>query len=67
MAAEHSPSARDLVMTQADLPPGIDVPPPSEEHGLSADLLRDIQQLADRVGGMDRLRDIVATLAGMTK
>lgn len=60
----------DLVMTQAELPPGIDVPPPGPgqvraDAGESTplDVVRDIRQLADRVGGLDRLRDLIDEIA----
>lgn len=61
----------DLVMTQAELPPGIDVPPPAPARARAdaggeptpLDLVRDIRQLADRVGGLDRLRDLIDEIA----
>jgi hypothetical protein len=82
---EQRRGATDLVMTEADLPPGIDAPPPSEAEtgagagrgpsarpvrdvpgdrdGLSVELLHEVRQLADRVGGLDKLREIVDELA----
>ena len=60
------PDASDLVMTQAELPPGIDAPTPKAEHDRilagtepPPDVERDIHQLAERVGGLDRLRDLI--------
>jgi hypothetical protein len=57
-------------MTDAKLPPGIDAPaPPTQGERtvagivLPPDVERDIHQLAARLGGMDRLRDIVSELA----
>jgi hypothetical protein len=61
---------KDLVMTEADLPPGIDAPSPQSERdriaagkALAPDVERDIRRLADRVGGMTRLRELVTELA----
>lgn len=58
--------ASDLVMTQADLPPGVDAPSPRSERdriaagaGIPADVASDLDRLADRVGGWDRLRGLV--------
>ena len=66
-----TPGKSDLVMTQAELPPGIDAPsPPGEAERIAAaehlppDVERDIHRLADRVGGMTQLRDLIARLAG---
>jgi hypothetical protein len=68
--AEKKPGASDLVMTQAELPPGIDAPsPPAVRDEVArgtnppAELLREIRQLADRVGGIDKLRELVDELA----
>lgn len=68
------PDASDLVMTQAELPPGIDAPTPKAEHdrimagaNLPPDVERDIQRLADRVGGLDRLRELVDEMAGASR
>jgi hypothetical protein len=87
VAAEKT-DASDLVMTQAELPPGIDAPSPLEERdrvaggeagsertapgagaagGVSPDLLGEIRRLADRVGGLDRLRAVVDELARMPR
>lgn len=75
--SQKQSAASDLVMTQAELPPGIDVPPPTAERdriaaggkppveGLPTDLLRDIHALADRVGGLGRLRDVIDELAAL--
>jgi hypothetical protein len=83
---EQRRSGTDLVMTEADLPPGVDAPPPpetneasagpsrgrstrpvrdvrSDRDGLSVELLHEVRQLADRVGGLDKLREIVDELA----
>jgi hypothetical protein len=61
---------KDLVMTEADLPPGIDAPSPQSERDriaggqtLSPDVEREIRRLADRVGGMTHLRELVTELA----
>ena len=69
MGGEHS-SASDLVMTQAELPPGIDAPSPpavrdrlAADEAVAADVARDLRRLADRVGGWDRLRAQVERLA----
>ena len=66
--ATHS-SSDDLVMTQADLPPGIDAPaPPAGRErpqtgaDLTPDVELDIRRLADRVGGLARLRELVTEL-----
>lgn len=72
---ENTSEARDLVMTQADLPPAIEVPPSSNAHAGVArrvhagephpptGLLRDIRKLAERVGGFDKLRELIDELA----
>ena len=62
----------ELVMTQAEPVPGPDVTvpeppasPPSATEGqgnLDPQFLLEIKALADRVGGLARLRDIVSTL-----
>lgn len=79
--ADTKTASSDLVMTQAELPPGIDVPSPSlgcrPDAGRTADtdtaatlspeMLREIRSLAERVGGIDQLRDIVTTLAGLAR
>jgi hypothetical protein len=56
--------------TRGALPPGIDAPSPPEERdriaagsAVADDVERDIRRLADRVGGMARLRDLAAELA----
>lgn len=83
--SEQRRGGTDLVMTEADLPPGVDAPPPpeartgagasrgrstrpirdvpSDRDGLSVELLHEVRQLADRVGGLDNLREIVDELA----
>ncbi|HEY1186735.1 MAG TPA: hypothetical protein VGE74_03710 [Gemmata sp.] len=66
--ANHS-SSDDLVTTQADLPPGIDAPGPPSNHdrsqtsaSLTPEVELDIRRLADRVGGLARLRGLVTDL-----
>ena len=58
--------ASDLVTTQAELPPGVDAPSPRPERdriaagaGIPADVARDLDRLAERVGGWGRLRELV--------
>ncbi|HEY8504691.1 MAG TPA: hypothetical protein VIL46_08920 [Gemmataceae bacterium] len=62
--SEKKPDPSDMVMTQAER-----VPPP--EHGsatsgsflgVSPQVMHEVQALAARVGGLDRLRQIVDTL-----
>lgn len=66
---ESKRGASDLVMTQADLPPGIDAPSPQAVRdrvsGGSApdDVEAEVRRLAERVGGMARLRELVTVLA----
>ncbi|MBA4064912.1 MAG: hypothetical protein C0501_14595 [Isosphaera sp.] len=73
MPAERPANSSDLVMTQADLPPGVDVPEP-EQRAIAArrapadgepsvEVVRRIRQLADRVGEIDKLRELVDELA----
>lgn len=64
--SSKKPGASNLVMTQAELPPGVDAPSPRSERdriaagaGIPADVARDIDRLAERVGGWDRLRGLV--------
>jgi len=73
MSGEHTGSS-DLVMTQAELPPGIDAPsPPAVRDRIAAgaatpaDVERDLRRLAERLGGWDRLRAVVDRLAGGAK
>lgn len=47
----------------APVPPPADQPPAAGRHELTDDVLVEIKQLADRVGGLDKLRDLVDTLA----
>jgi hypothetical protein len=47
----------------APVPPPANQPPADERHELTADVLGEIKHLADRVGGIDKLRDLVDTLA----
>jgi hypothetical protein len=61
-----SPRTSDLVATEAELPPGVDAPSPAaerrriaENRSTPADLAQEIRQLADRVGGFQRLRELV--------
>lgn len=71
---EPKADASDLVMTQAELPPGIDAPTPKAEHdrimsgaNLPPDVERDIRRLADRVGGLPRLRELIDEMAGTAR
>jgi hypothetical protein len=77
--AKQTPKTDDLVMTQAELPPGTEgVSAPSvqdeiarqaraDDGASTAELLREIRQLADRVGGIDRLRELIDELAKMSR
>lgn len=47
----------------APVPPPADQPPTASHHELTDDVLGEIKHLADRVGGIDKLRDLVNTLA----
>jgi|SwirhisoilCB1_FD_contig_51_318983_length_451_multi_4_in_0_out_0_1 hypothetical protein len=47
----------------APVPPPANQPLTTERHELTDDVLVEIKQLADRVGGIDKLRDLVDTLA----
>jgi hypothetical protein len=47
----------------APVPPPAGQPPAAGQHELTDDVLVEIKQLADRVGGLDKLRDLVDTLA----
>jgi hypothetical protein len=47
----------------APVPPPANQPPTDERHELTDDVLVEIKHLADRVGGLDKLRDLVDTLA----
>jgi hypothetical protein len=55
--------------TQTELPPGIDAPSPqSVLDGIARgpiphDVEQEVRRLAERVGGMARLRELVTTLA----
>ena len=66
---ETKSDASDLVMTQAELPPGIDAPSPPRVRQRVAggtppdDVERAIRQLAERVGGFQQLRRLVEELA----
>lgn len=65
---DPKPDTRDLVMTQAELPPGIDAPSPPRVRNqsageVSADVVREIRKLAQQVGGFPRLRTLVDELA----
>jgi hypothetical protein len=68
MAKTHT-DARDPVTTQPELPPGIDAPSPKgareriESGQTPADVEDAIRRLAERVGGMARLREMVNVLA----
>jgi len=64
--SSKKPGGSDLVMTQAELPPGVDAPSPRSERDriaagadLPADVARDLDRLAERVGGWERLRGLV--------
>jgi hypothetical protein len=76
---EQAP-ANKLVMTQADLPPGIDAPSPelsrqsqsstegsspSTESVDTAEIIHEIRKLADRVGGIRKLHQLVRDVANM--
>jgi hypothetical protein len=69
MMKDAKSDASDLVMTQAELPPGIDAPSPPQVRervtGKSSpdDVEREIRQLAERVGGFPRLRTLVDEFA----
>ncbi|HEY2910085.1 MAG TPA: hypothetical protein VGI99_07550 [Gemmataceae bacterium] len=61
----------DQVMTEAQLPPGMDAPSPKPVRDRiasgakpSADVEGDLRRLAERVGGWDQLRNLVDQLAG---
>ena len=61
--------ASDLVMTQAELPPGIDAPTPQHERDritsgpdVPPDVEREVRGLAERVGGLARLRELVGEM-----
>jgi hypothetical protein len=63
---KSKPHSEELVMTQAELPPGIDAPSPQAERDrlivgsdIPAGVEEDIRQLAHRVGGLSRLRELV--------
>jgi hypothetical protein len=64
MSAAKSRSS-DPATTQAKLPPGIDAPsPPEQSPGtIPDDIESELRRLAERVGGMARLREIVTVLA----
>lgn len=73
MSDEHA-GRSDLGTAPAELPPGVDAPsPPAERDRIAAvdhppaDVVRDIRQLADRVGGFARLRELVAELERTTR
>ena len=60
-----------LVMTEAEPvpPPDVTVPEPSSSHSSSStegsmdpQVLLEVKALADRVGGLEKLRDLVDTL-----
>jgi len=64
-------SSEQLVLTQAEAvpPPDVTVPEPNSPHSAAVagrapdpQLLRDIMTLADRAGGLEKLRDLVETL-----
>lgn len=68
----------DLVMTQAQLPPGIDAPAPPNANSAAtagstrndaapADVVRELRQLADRVGGFAQLKALVDELAATAR
>ena len=63
--SETKSRSSDLVMTQAELPPGIDAPSPPGRTAepAPADVERELRRLAERVGGMARLREMVTVLA----
>jgi hypothetical protein len=63
--SEAKSRSSDLVTTRAELPPGIDAPsPPGRGAGTVPDEVeRELRRLAERVGGMARLRELVTALA----
>lgn len=60
MSTHHQPE--DLVSTQAETDPGspAEAPPPPDPE-----LVREVSDLARRVGGVERLRQLVDLLAGL--
>lgn len=75
MTTQRRSDASDLVMTQAESPPGLAHPPgvtlpdPPESQGprpgggdVDPKVLAELKRLADRVGGIERLHEIVGAL-----
>jgi len=56
----QSPAPSDLVLTQAESVPAPRAKPQS--GSMDPQVVADIQQLADRVGGLDQLADLVQEL-----
>jgi len=61
----------DQVMTEAQLPPGMDAPSPKPVRDRiasgakpAADVEGDLRRIADRLGGWEQLRNLVDRLAG---
>ena len=64
MATEpmRQPTASPLAATQTPPSPGGTAPAPAEMGGKLQDLLPEIQALAKKCGGMDKLAEIVGNL-----
>ncbi len=64
--SREAPKPEELVMTQAEpVPPPAAAPVPGQEPGdgdLDFHLLLQVKELADRVGGPEKLRELVDTL-----
>jgi hypothetical protein len=60
---------QELVKTQTEAvpPPDVTVPEPDATAGVAPDLLREVKALADRVGGLHRLKEIVDRLAALPR
>ncbi len=72
--AQNASGPENLVMTQAEVapPPDVTVPdPPPERRAnggagqLDPDTLRDLKRLAERVGGLEKLREVIDVLMGV--
>lgn len=63
--SEAKSRSGDLVTAPAELPPGIDAPSPPERSAgtIPDDVASELRRLAERVGGMARLREVVTVLA----
>ena len=69
--ARKSRDSNDLLLTEAQrVPPPHDVtvpessaqPQPGETDRIDPDVLRDLKHLAERVGGLERLKEVVDIL-----